>query len=78
MENLQLSGLNHKEANCIPRELVRYSSDTRPYFFTMHFGKGHHQHDLVVHSIDIHFIFEDLIFMDDLAYGIRGVENGGS
>ena len=38
--NVQLLGLNHKEANCIPRELVRYSSATRPillvlYLFTM-------------------------------------------
>ena len=26
------------------------------------FGKDHHQHDLVVHSIDICFIFEGLDF----------------
>ena len=30
MADLQLPGPNHKEANCIPNELVRYSGVTRP------------------------------------------------
>ena len=29
MADLQLPGPNHKEANCIPNELVRYSGVTR-------------------------------------------------
>ena len=30
MADMQLPGPNHKEANCIPNELVRYSGVTTP------------------------------------------------